>query len=65
MALRQSGGRSASRHLRRQKLGDRAAWFAADVTDAGALERAVAGTVGRFGALDVAIANAGIHLEAA
>jgi len=42
------------------RLGDRAAWFAADVTDYDALERAVAGTVERFGALDVAIANAGI-----
>ncbi len=44
-------------------LGDRAAWFGADVTDAAALDRAVAGTVERFGGVDVAIANAGIHLE--
>ena len=42
-------------------LGDRATWFEADVTDAAALERAVAATVERFGAIDVAIANAGIH----
>jgi NAD(P)-dependent dehydrogenase (short-subunit alcohol dehydrogenase family) len=42
-------------------LGDRAAWFEADVTDADALERAVQGTLSRFGGLDVAIANAGIH----
>ncbi len=42
------------------ELGDRAAWFEADVTDLGALQRAVAGTVERFGAIDVAIANAGI-----
>lgn len=42
------------------ELGDRAACFQADVTDLGALERAVAGTVARFGAIDVAIANAGI-----
>ena len=41
-------------------LGDRAAAFHADVTDLGALERAVQGTVARFGAIDVAIANAGI-----
>jgi NAD(P)-dependent dehydrogenase (short-subunit alcohol dehydrogenase family) len=41
-------------------LGDRAAWFEADVTDFDALERAVAGTVERFGGIDVAIANAGI-----
>ena len=43
------------------RLGDRAAAFEADVTDFDALERAVAGTVERFGSLDVAIANAGIH----
>lgn len=42
------------------ELGDRAAWFEADVTDLQALQRAVAGTMDRFGAIDVAIANAGI-----
>ncbi len=42
------------------KLGDRAAWFEADVTDLDALERTVAATVARFGGIDVAIANAGI-----
>ncbi|MEA2200418.1 MAG: hypothetical protein QOI89_1014 [Solirubrobacteraceae bacterium] len=42
------------------RLGDRAAAFEADVTDLGALERAVRATVERFGAIDVAIANAGI-----
>lgn len=42
-------------------LGERAAWFEADVTDADALERAVAGTVERFGGIDIGIANAGIH----
>lgn len=42
-------------------LGDRAAWFEADVSDADALDRAVQGTLSRFGAIDVAIANAGIH----
>lgn len=41
-------------------LGDRAAAFEADVTDFEALERAVAGTVERFGGIDVAIANAGL-----
>jgi NAD(P)-dependent dehydrogenase (short-subunit alcohol dehydrogenase family) len=41
-------------------LGDRAAWFEADVTDLDALERAVTGTVERFGGIDVAIANAGL-----
>jgi NAD(P)-dependent dehydrogenase (short-subunit alcohol dehydrogenase family) len=42
------------------RLGDRAAVFEADVTDLGSLERAVSGTVARFGAIDVAIANAGL-----
>jgi NAD(P)-dependent dehydrogenase (short-subunit alcohol dehydrogenase family) len=43
------------------KLGSaRAAWFEADVTDLDALHGAVAGTVERFGGIDVAIANAGI-----
>jgi NAD(P)-dependent dehydrogenase (short-subunit alcohol dehydrogenase family) len=43
------------------RLGDRAASFEADVTDRDALDAAVAGTVERFGGIDVAIANAGIH----
>lgn len=42
------------------RLGDRAASFETDVTDLAALERAVRATVERFGAIDVAIANAGI-----
>jgi NAD(P)-dependent dehydrogenase (short-subunit alcohol dehydrogenase family) len=41
-------------------LGDRAAAFEADVTDYEALQRAVRGTVERFGGVDVGIANAGI-----
>jgi NAD(P)-dependent dehydrogenase (short-subunit alcohol dehydrogenase family) len=41
-------------------LGERSAWFEADVTDYDALQRAVRGTLERFGALDVAVANAGI-----
>jgi NAD(P)-dependent dehydrogenase (short-subunit alcohol dehydrogenase family) len=41
-------------------LGERAAAFTADVTDLGALQDAVAGTVERFGGIDIAIANAGI-----
>lgn len=43
------------------RLGDRAIGIEADVTDYEALERAVAATVARFGSIDVAIANAGIH----
>src|SRR3954464_1484897 len=43
------------------RLGDRAAFFEADVTDRGALDAAVEGAVERFGGIDVAIANAGIH----
>jgi NAD(P)-dependent dehydrogenase (short-subunit alcohol dehydrogenase family) len=42
------------------KLGERAAGFEADVTDLEALQRAVRATVERFGAIDAAIANAGI-----
>jgi NAD(P)-dependent dehydrogenase (short-subunit alcohol dehydrogenase family) len=42
------------------QLGDRAASFEADVTDFDALQGAVKATVERFGAIDVAIANAGI-----
>jgi NAD(P)-dependent dehydrogenase (short-subunit alcohol dehydrogenase family) len=42
------------------RLGDRAAWFEADVTDFDALRRVVADTAQRFGGIDVAIANAGI-----
>jgi len=40
---------------------ERAAWFETDVTDSAALIEAVAETVERFGAIDVAIANAGVH----
>jgi NAD(P)-dependent dehydrogenase (short-subunit alcohol dehydrogenase family) len=43
------------------RLGPRAACFEADVTDYDALQLAVEGTVARFGAIDVAIANAGIQ----
>ncbi len=42
------------------KLGERAIAIEVDVTDLAALERAVKETVSRFGAIDVAIANAGI-----
>ncbi|MGO8904518.1 MAG: short-chain dehydrogenase/reductase [Solirubrobacteraceae bacterium] len=47
------------------RMGDRAAAFEADVTDLGALERAVTGTVERFGGIDVAIANAGLQFNGA
>ncbi|MDQ8045554.1 MAG: short-chain dehydrogenase/reductase [Solirubrobacteraceae bacterium] len=40
---------------------DRAAWWEADVTDVDQLQAAVDGAVERFGGLDVAIANAGVH----
>jgi len=42
------------------ECGPEAIWFECDVTDTDALEGAVAGTVERFGAIDVCIANAGI-----
>jgi len=44
-----------------ERLGERVAVFEADVTDCDALDAAVGGTVERFGGIDVAIANAGIH----
>jgi NAD(P)-dependent dehydrogenase (short-subunit alcohol dehydrogenase family) len=47
------------------QLGDRAAHFEVDVTDYDALQRAVQGTIARFGALDVAIANAGVQFNGA
>jgi NAD(P)-dependent dehydrogenase (short-subunit alcohol dehydrogenase family) len=47
------------------QLGDRAAAFEVDVTDYDALCRAVRATVERFGALDVAIANAGVQFNGA
>jgi NAD(P)-dependent dehydrogenase (short-subunit alcohol dehydrogenase family) len=42
------------------QCGKNAAWFECDVTDVDALERAVQGTVERFGGIDVVMANAGI-----
>jgi NAD(P)-dependent dehydrogenase (short-subunit alcohol dehydrogenase family) len=42
------------------QCGSNAAWFECDVTDWGALERAVEGAVERFGGIDVVVANAGI-----
>jgi NAD(P)-dependent dehydrogenase (short-subunit alcohol dehydrogenase family) len=42
------------------QCGPQAVWFEADVTDHEQLEAAVAGTVERFGGIDVAVANAGI-----
>jgi len=43
-----------------ERIGARALGLAADVTDHGAMQAAVAATVERFGGLDVAMANAGI-----
>jgi NAD(P)-dependent dehydrogenase (short-subunit alcohol dehydrogenase family) len=48
-----------------ERLGPRAAWFEADVTDYDALVAAAEGTVARFGAIDVAIANAGLQFMGA
>jgi NAD(P)-dependent dehydrogenase (short-subunit alcohol dehydrogenase family) len=42
------------------QCGTNAAWFECDVTEVHALEAAVAGTVERFGGIDVVMANAGI-----
>lgn len=43
------------------RLGERAIWHEADVTDFASLEEATARTVERFGGIDVAVANAGVH----
>jgi NAD(P)-dependent dehydrogenase (short-subunit alcohol dehydrogenase family) len=43
-----------------RQCGPEAAWFEADITDPDQLERAVEGTLERFGGLEVLIANAGI-----
>src|SRR4051812_29800979 len=45
---------------RATELGGDTAWFEANVSEPEELERAVAGTVERFGGIDVVIANAGI-----
>ena len=42
------------------RIGDRAVWFEADVTDQKAVDGAVAGTVAALGGIDVVIANAGV-----
>lgn len=44
-----------------KELGARAEWFEADVTDEAALSEAVERTVGAFGGIDIAIANAGLY----
>ncbi len=43
-----------------ERIGERTMALAVDVTDAGALHRAVAEIVERFGGLDIAVANAGV-----
>ena len=45
---------------RAAELGERAAWFEADVTSLEELQAAAAGAVARFGGIDVVIANAGV-----
>jgi NAD(P)-dependent dehydrogenase (short-subunit alcohol dehydrogenase family) len=42
------------------QCGSNAVWFECDVTDTEALQRAIQGTVERFGGIDVVMANAGI-----
>ena len=44
---------------------ERAAWWEADVTDVGVLRTAVDAAVERFGGLDAAVANAGVHYTGA
>ena len=55
----------ASRSAAAELHESRALGLAADVTDRGALQQAVAATVERFGRLDVVVANAGIVSRAA
>lgn len=42
------------------ELGDDHTWFEADVTDQASIDAAVAGTVDRFGRIDIVMANAGV-----
>src|SRR5215212_10235605 len=42
------------------ELGERAAWFEADVTSQKSMDGAVAGTVAAFGGIDIVLANAGV-----
>jgi len=51
---------AGAEHAASQLHETRAIGIAADVTDRGALQRAVAATVERFGGLDVVVANAGV-----
>ena len=50
----------AELEARAAELGDRAAWFEADVTDLEAMQDVAAKAVERFGGIDVVVANAGI-----
>jgi NAD(P)-dependent dehydrogenase (short-subunit alcohol dehydrogenase family) len=45
---------------RAEELGDRAAWFEADVTDLPAMEDVARQAAERFGGIDVVVANAGV-----
>ncbi|CAA9512987.1 MAG: hypothetical protein AVDCRST_MAG85-2446 [uncultured Solirubrobacteraceae bacterium] len=55
-----AGLEPAELEARAAELGDRAAWFEADVTDLTAMEGVVAGAIERFGGVDVVVANAGV-----
>jgi NAD(P)-dependent dehydrogenase (short-subunit alcohol dehydrogenase family) len=59
------GGRRAERNARvREQLGPSAAAFELDITDEQSVERAVAGTVERYGRIDVLVNNAGVGQRA-
>lgn len=59
------GGRRADRNAEvLDQLGPRHAAFALDVADEGSVERAVAGTIEKFGRLDILVNNAGVGQRA-
>ena len=55
-----AGLEPAELEARAAELGDRAAWFEADVTDLHGLQDVVDQAVERFGGIDVVVANAGV-----
>ena len=61
-ALDRNAQGAASTVQRIEEAGGRGLALEADVTDRAAIERAVAGTVSRFGTIDILVCNAGVSL---